>query len=220
MAIPSRMAPEQLRALARLSTVPELRGFYLAGGTAVAVHLGHRTSRDLDLFSTDDSIELEATQRALIHALPDIEVLALGDATLQVRLEGVPVDIVRYRYAPLESTPPGPEGFPTAGALDLAVMKLAAIARRGLYRDFWDLHALMIDGGISLESSLEAYKRRFGKTEPDLYHVVRALTYFDDAERAALMPSGLTPEHWQAIRTRFETEAPAALERLTSRTRL
>lgn len=109
----------------------------------------------------------------------------------------------------------GPEGFAVAGRMDLAVMKLAAIAHRGLRRDFWDLHELVTRGGVSLDSALDAYLRRFGKAEPDLYHVLRSLTFFDDAEQEPLMPAGLTPAHWMAIQQYFLLEAPNVLRTRT-----
>src|SRR5690242_20081850 len=99
MANASGLADEQLRALARLSAVPSLAGHYLAGGTGVAVHLHHRVSRDLDLFGFTDTPEPGALQRALTAALPDVEVLAISDAALQIRLESIPIDIVRYPHA-------------------------------------------------------------------------------------------------------------------------
>lgn len=86
-------------------------------------------------------------------------------------------------------------------------MKLAAIARRGLRRDFWDLFAIG-GAGITLAESCEAYVARFGKARSDLYHVLRALTYFDDAEKETAMPSGLTPALWEEIKAHFEEEAP------------
>jgi len=61
-------------------------------------------------------------------------------------------------------------------------MKLAAIARRGIRRDFWDLHAL-VESGIALRDAAAGYLRRFGVAETDLYPVLKALTYFDDADR-------------------------------------
>lgn len=61
------LAEEQLRALDRLSRVPELTAFYLAGGTAIAHHLGHRVSRDLDLFSQQAHVDLDAVRRAVVE---------------------------------------------------------------------------------------------------------------------------------------------------------
>jgi hypothetical protein len=138
-------------------------------------------------------------------------VLAASDAILQVKLEGTPINLVRYAYAPLEPTEPGPQGFAVAARLDLAVMKLAAIAHRGLPRDFWDEYELLTRGHVRLDGVLDAYLRRFGKAEPDLYHVLRSLTFFEDAEQEPLMPIGLTDVHWRAIQQYFMVEAPKVL---------
>jgi hypothetical protein len=176
------VAKEQSRALGRLKVVPGIERFYLAGGTAVAVHLHHRQSLDLDLFSVSGDVDLAALAEAVRVAVPDLQVISMTDAALRVRVGEVPVDIVRYPYAPLDAPVPGPEEFPTAGVRDLAAMKLAAIARRGLRRDFWDLFALA-EGGLSLRDAAGAYVAKFGVTEADLYHVLRSLTYFEDAEK-------------------------------------
>jgi hypothetical protein len=45
------LSAKQLGLLGRLKRLRSLDGFYLAGGTAVSWHFGHRTSLDLDLFS-------------------------------------------------------------------------------------------------------------------------------------------------------------------------
>ncbi|MDJ0762098.1 MAG: nucleotidyl transferase AbiEii/AbiGii toxin family protein [Myxococcota bacterium] len=62
MADTGPISEAQLRALDKLSKIESLQDFYLGGGTAVAYHLGHRTSRDLDLFSNHRTADLE-----LIH---------------------------------------------------------------------------------------------------------------------------------------------------------
>ena len=89
-------------------------------------------------------------------------------------------------------------------------MKLLAIARRGLRRDFWDLQQI-VAAGIPLDAALGAYQRRFGPAAGDLYPVLRALTWFDDAERDPLLPAGLSPEGWREVRATFERIAPAYL---------
>jgi hypothetical protein len=169
-------------------------------------------SRDLDLFGPG-VLDLEELHRAITTSIGQVEVLAITDATLQIKLEGLPVDLVRYRYPLLEPTEPGPEGTAVASRLDLASMKLAALAHRGLYRDFWDLHALLTTGSLTLDQALDAYRTRFGKSEPDLYHVLRSLTYFDDAENEPLMPAGMTAPKWEAVKGYFLVEAPAAFAR-------
>ena len=169
MAYLTRLSADQRRALARLSGLAG--DVYLAGDTAVAIHVDHRGSVDL---------------------------------------EGVPVDIVRYPYPPIEGPQPVGLEVEVAGLRDLAAMKLLAISRRGLRRDFWDL-ARILDTGLPLDDALLAYQLRFGRGAGDLYPVLRALTWFDDAERDPILPAGLTPAGWAEIRASFERRVPPAV---------
>lgn len=205
----SELSEAQRRALARLKELPGLRGFYLAGGSAVAYHLSHRRSNDLDLFSArgDASIERVADE---LGQLRGAIVVAQTDAALKIRLGGVLIDIVRYPYPLLSKPLTGPQGFPVARLADLAAMKLSAIATRGIRRDFWDLHEILTRSPLTLGAVLTAYVERFGVRKADLYHVLRALSYFDDAERGPL-PRGLTKAHWRSIRDYFSEQAPKAL---------
>ena len=87
-----------------------------AGGTAIAFHLRRRRSNDLDLFGPADA------SFSGFHALArtdakGIQVVREGEATLQVEVLGVPVDVVRYPYAPLKKPGPGPGGFPPGACL-------------------------------------------------------------------------------------------------------
>ena len=210
MGKPTGLAKEQRRALDRLKRVPGLDRFYLAGGSAVAMHLHHRRSLDLDLFSVSEAVDLGALARAARSKAGDVEVVSLTDASLRLRVGEVPVDIVRYPYPPLDPPTTGREGFPVAGLRDLAAMKLAAIARRGIRRDFWDLYAIA-GAGLSLRDAADAYVAKFKVAEPDLYHVLRALTYFDDAEKDPVLPPGLSLRRWKQVKEFFEAEAPKLL---------
>jgi len=213
MAKPAELPQKQRSALSNLKPLGERLGLYLAGGTALAFHLGHRVSRDLDLFSLRPDLDLTSA-RAGAAELADVQVLSLTDATLRFRASGVPVDIVRYPYPLLNAPSRGPEGWATASVEDLATMKLSAVAQRGIRRDFWDLDEIFARGGISLERALQSYVRRFGVRESDVYHVLRSLSYFDDAERETIMPDGLTPSRWEAIKASTSKRAAAALAAL------
>jgi hypothetical protein len=210
MGKPTGLAKEQRRALDRLKSVQGIERFYLAGGSAIASHLHHRRSADLDLFSLSKNVDLQAFAVSLREKVTEVEVVSASDASLRVLLGEVPVDLVRYPYAPLEAPRVGVEAFPIAGLRDLAAMKLAAIARRGLRRDFWDLQA-MADAGLSLQEAANAYVGKFRLAESDLYHVLRALTYFTDAEKDPVYPPGLTSRGWERIKRHFEAEAPKLL---------
>jgi hypothetical protein len=205
---------DQRRTLDRLRPASETLGLYLAGGTALAIHLGHRISRDLDLFSRDASLDLERVRSRLVE-LPNSEVTSLSDATLTLRVNEIPVDVVRYPYPLLNPTIAGPGAFPIASLEDLVTMKLSAAARRGIRRDFWDLFEIFQGGELTLDTALASYARRFGVKESDRYHVIRSLTFFDDAEANAIFPDGLTGETWEEIKRWFLEAAPRALRAST-----
>lgn len=88
-------------------------------------------------------------------------------------------------------------------------MKVAAIGKRWLRRDFWDLHEILGSRAVSPSRMLADYQKKFGKSEADLYHVIRSLVWFEDAERERVLPRGLTARHWRDIKSYFEANAPA-----------
>jgi hypothetical protein len=210
MAKASRLAPEQLRALGRVAKIPGVERFYLAGASAIAWHLGHRLSLDLDLFSKTARVSLRGI-RDRTRGVRGMAVLDTTDAVLKLDVDDVPVDLVKYPYPPLEEPVKGPGGFPVAGLRDLAAMKLSAVARRGIKRDFWDLYEIA-RAGISLREAGAAYVQRFGTSHADLYHVQRALTWFEDAEKNPVPLAGITPAKWKRIKAFFLDEAPRLLE--------
>lgn len=121
-----KLPAAQERVLERLARVlPE--SFYLAGGVAALAHLGHRSSRDLDLFSSDDPMELVTA----LEREPGSTIVNRAEGTLQLEVDGVPVSLLAYRY-PLLSPPQRVPGWvvPIASLDDLASMKLSAIGGR------------------------------------------------------------------------------------------
>lgn len=207
------LTAHQRRALARLSKAGLLRGVYLAGGAAVAHHLGHRQSNDLDLFSVPADVDLDELRR---HAVAlGAETVSQSETTLKLRLSGAMVDVVRYPYPLLGRTKPGPEGIPVASLRDLAVMKLSAIAKRGVRRDYWDLYEILTQTRLTLRRACDDYVQKFGVAEADLYHVLRSLTWFEDAEADPTPPRGLTARTWWNIRGWFEDRAGRELLRRT-----
>lgn len=211
MAKPRRLAARQQRALERLRRARLLSDFYLGGGAAVDLHLGHRRSIDLDFFSLSPDLDLTAIERRLLRAVPQAAVIAKSDAALRIKIEGVPVDIVVYPYPPLETPRESERGLRVAGLIDLAVMKLAVAAQRGLRRDYWDLYEIL-KSGIDIRDAGDAFLKRFGKGESDLYHVARAISFFEDTEKDPHLPRGLTQARWRAIKKYLLEQAPRLLE--------
>ncbi|MCC7384582.1 MAG: nucleotidyl transferase AbiEii/AbiGii toxin family protein [Deltaproteobacteria bacterium] len=192
-----RVTRAQIGALDRLSALLP-RGYYLGGGVAVAAHLSHRRSMDLDLFGTEDPRRI---QRRL-EGEPGVVIIDRAPGTLHIQIDGIPASLLQYDYsllAPLTSV----QGIavPVASLDDLAAMKLSAIGDRGVARDFWDLHAIIESTGKPLDHHLEAFKRKYPKV--DVGHIVRGLVYFADAEEGP-RPRGLEPDTWARIRSDFE----------------
>lgn len=206
------LTPAQRRALAWLRQAGLIDDLYLAGGVAVAHHLAHRRSNDLDLFSRDATLDLDTVRRRATESL-GAEVVSLSDATLNLRVGGASIDVVRYPYPPLVRTTRGPEGVHVASLRDLAVMKLAAIARRGVYRDYWDLYEMLTRTRLTLPTVCDDYIRKFGVSAGDLYHVLRALSWFEDAEADPKLPKGLSRPKWANIKAWFERQAARELLR-------
>ena len=194
----------QRAALAKLASVLG-DGFYLVGGVAIAAHMAHRTSRDLDLFATRDPNDLKSQ----LDHLPGVEIESRGPGTIHLRVDEVPVSLLEYRYPLL--TPPSPiANLPVlvASIDDLACMKLSAIAGRGAARDFWDLHTIVTRTGRPLRDFLDAFRRKY--PVEDIGHVIRSLVYFGDAGEP--WPTGLSPSLWTQIRSDFETWVRGAVE--------
>ncbi len=153
--------------------------FYLAGGTALALLEGHRISVDLDLFSPslDDP---ETVQRTLTMVHPEAVTTSISDRTLYLQIDTTTVSLFGYSYALVAPhLRPDDSLLPFASLEDITAMKLAAITSRGSRKDFIDLW-LLVTRHWPLPECLEFFRTKFATR--DIGHVVRSLTYFDDAD--------------------------------------
>lgn len=199
---PEALTPELEAVLRAVGPAATEAGFYLGGGTAVAIHLGHRRSQDLDWFATEgpeDPLGLARELREERRVAFETEAVEPG--TLHGFVSGVRVSFLEYRYPALLPPDPWPDfGVRLASLDDLAAMKLAAVAQRGDRKDFVDLYAL-VRSHRPLGELLRLYRQRYDVR--DAGHVLYALSYFDDAEREP-MPLMLWPEGWPEIRGALE----------------
>jgi hypothetical protein len=97
--------------------------------------------------------------------------------------------------------------FKLADPRDIALMKLAAISGRGSRKDFIDLY-LILRGGLSLEECFQWLPQKYGQGRSNTYHVLKSLTYFEDAESEP-MPRMLEPFDWDECKAFFVREAHA-----------
>jgi hypothetical protein len=176
--------------------------FYLAGGTALALHLGHRLSRDLDFFTSEPFDE-----ERLLADLKDVETLSVvskGRETLHLHIAEIKISFLGYRYPVLFSFGSF-MGIQVADPRDIACMKISAIAGRGSRRDFVDLYVTAKQYG--LDHLLDLFKKKYSQINFNLIHALKSLTYFKDAEKEP-MPKMLTPISWDEIAEFFSQEAP------------
>jgi hypothetical protein len=187
--------------------------FYLAGGTALALQIGHRVSTDLDFFSATN--RLQTYQRNQIQEVLEppgnFETISEQDGLLFTRLNETETSFI-YQHHPLMEPTVEYRGVQLAIPIDIGLMKLAAINSRGTRRDFVDLYCLR--GIISLEGLFDLATKKYADRSQFIAVAVRALTYFEDAEQEP-MPRMLTPVEWKDVRT-YSEEASRSLARRLS----
>lgn len=191
-----------MRVLERLAGAPWIRSWYLAGGTALALHYAHRTSEDLDFFTEHSTLRGQTLVDRLGSIAPWRTTLQ-RKGTLYGILGGVKVSFIAYPWF-------RPEHVERAGHLrilgadDIAVMKILAVAQRGRRRDFVDLYT-HCQRDHALGDLLERVRRQYPDRSPDIAHLLRSLVFFADAERDP--PVQLAePVSWRTITTFFERE--------------
>ena len=137
------MTPSCRKGLGFLRQHDFIHDFYLAGGTALALQIGHRISTDLDWFSRTQALQTpERDQiRALLASGDDFEVVSEQDGMLFTRLFGTDVRFI-HQHPPLLAPMVDYQTVQLAAPTDIGLMKLAAINARGTRRDFVDLYCL------------------------------------------------------------------------------
>ena len=199
-----------LRAAGRLAEAAG-KDFYLAGGTGLALRIGHRVSLDLDLFSR--RVRLRARERAvLIERLRTggkLEVKEEKDGTLHLALGRTAVSLFYYPYPLLEPAQAW-RGLRVASLADIAAMKVSAVIGRGSRKDFIDLHRCCLAMGLA--KVLDAASRKFPDHGDLMIHAAKELVHFEDAEKEPL-PRLLEPVAWAQVRRYFERKVPGALRR-------
>jgi len=171
-----------------------LESFYLAGGTALALHLGHRQSVDFDFFTLTDINTHELIDN--LRILGTFELFHQSHNTLHGLLENVRISFFTYKY-PLLKELHKYMSLAIADLLDIALMKLEAIAGRGNKKDFIDLYSLL--PYLSLTELFEHYSLKYGEPLNNHYHLLKSLVYFKDAELQP-MPVMLVNLSWETVK--------------------
>jgi hypothetical protein len=155
----------------------KLSDFILAGGTNLALRLGHRKSVDLDLFphKSFDGHDLQQYLTEKYHFESDF---VRERDTVKGLINGIKVDFVAHIY-PLLNEPVVEEGIRMYSLNDIAAMKLVAISDNGSrLKDFVDMTYLSTK--MSLTEMLSSYAGKYKNA--NAMHALRGLSYFGDID--------------------------------------
>jgi len=168
---------------------PILTDFYLGGGTGLALQLNHRRSLDLDFFSGG----LFNPEVLLKKVLPE-KALFVREGTLHCEKGGVRLSFLFYE-SPLIYPPIMWRKVKVADWRDIIAEKFKAISQRGSKKDFYDLYAI-VRLKTTIEDSCRIFKERFSSSGINIYHVLKSLSFFEDAEGEPDPILLVTGEEW------------------------
>ncbi len=151
-----------------------LQDFFLVGGTALALQIGHRISIDIDLFSlvpfNEDEMLSELEEKYKFRL--DYQ----SKNTLKGEIEGVKVDLVRHNYPLVKPLLLG-EDVRMASIEDISAMKLNALAVNGTrVKDFIDIAYL--SSQFTLSQMINSYEHKYETRNPTM--IIKALDYHHD----------------------------------------
>lgn len=198
-----RATKRALEFLAKAQWLKRL-AWYLAGGTALALQLGHRQSVDLDFFTPKKDF---SNVILLNHFRKNIWATdIMREGTIYGRLLGAKVSFIAYPFFCLKEPSHWYGAIKILSPREIAIMKIIAISQRGKKRDFIDLYWYIMhhDPLIKLLKLLPEY---YPTVAHDYHHIAKSLVYFVDAD-VDPMPKVLFKADWRKIKAYFVQEVP------------
>jgi hypothetical protein len=187
--------------MSRLGPTLGMHGGVLAGGTALALHLGHRISGDLEFFSqrTFKPSEVLEELRALAGA---VEPATMDGDAMIVQADGVRVSLMQ---TPARFGEPSTRvnGCDVAGVVDIAATKLLAVSQGGMRSDFVDLYAVLQT--VPFRKVARNALERYGVTLVEPLVVGKGLVWFEQADVQGDPVYVGTPVEWNHIREFFRS---------------
>lgn len=165
------LSPAMIEVCRALGQSRLANSLYLAGGTGLALQLGHRKSDDLDFFPRDLT-EMIATG-AITHEIGRL--FGKAEASLELReatqvtwsIIGIKTSFIGYPFPLLHplveagTLLPELQGMSLAHAREIAAMKAYALGRRVTARDYLDLYFLLQSGTVTLDNIINDATRKF-----------------------------------------------------------
>jgi predicted nucleotidyltransferase component of viral defense system len=148
---------EMLNVIKILQSSPLFNNHILAGGTALAFQIGHRTSTDIDLFTYDKQNSLLMTEY-FNGQFKNCNITASSDEFMQLFINKTKIELVHDDYKVVRK-PISEENIRMFDKNEISAMKIRAIQGRTKARDFIDLAYLLQE--IPLKDMFEVYKEKY-----------------------------------------------------------
>jgi predicted nucleotidyltransferase component of viral defense system len=186
-----------------LMKAPEFLPFRLVGGTALSLHLGHRVSVDIDLFTDAEynSINFNSIDKFLTDNIKYVDMgfgipTGMGKSYLIGENENNSVKLDVFYTDSFIQAPIIEDGIRLATIEEIIAMKIDVISRKGRKKDFWDIHELIET--YSIHQMLSLHKQRYGYTHNEA-EILTNFTDFTDADDD-FEPKCLRGKHWELIK--------------------
>ena len=191
------LLPQTKKLLNRLDESSLPKNSYLAGGTAIALQLGHRRSADLDFFTPEEFIEKQWEKKLKDNL--GFELIKRDWQPLIGSITKVKISLFTYKYKLI--APRKLYGDMSIASLpDLAAMKLDTILGRGTKRDIVDIYFL--SQRFSLKKLFTFYQEKYGNFEERELMIKKALVFFEDADKDE-MPDMINKISWEKTKKWF-----------------
>ncbi len=193
----SIISPKTFALIQQLQKLSVLKDFYLVGGTALALQIGHRNSIDIDLFT-----QHEFNENEILNLLKDnyeVKELYRRENTLISLVDNIKTDFIKHDY-PFIQPPLMEDGIAFLSKEDIAAMKFHAIIQSGKrMKDFIDIYYLLPH--FSMQQMLEFYTKKYTYSNPMI--AMKAVNFFDEIDQHIDLPKLLNSITLDQIKERI-----------------
>lgn len=158
--------------------------FYLVGGTALALQIGHRVSVDFDMFSNEELPRTLLTKMRRVFPGSPIYPSVNNSEQLNATVAGVKMTFFWYQYPP-QLPLVEYQGVKMASLPEIAAMKAFAVGQRGTYRDYVDMYFMLSENHTNLLPIIELADKKYGN-EFNQRLFLEQLVYLEDIREVSV----------------------------------
>ena len=199
--------PRTLDVLKQLMSIEELSPFTLAGGTALALYYGHRLSIDLDLFS-NENFDSDQLISVVSDHFSDFTYHYPNAVGVFGYIDGIKTDFARYHHHASIEPPTIEENIRLMSIADIMAMKVSAILKRAVKKDFFDIAELL--ERFTVDEIINNYNKKYPNHQL-LISIPQALTYFSEAEESE-DPVSLNGATWDSVKNKIQLKVNEYLQ--------